>query len=68
MTDSYGREPRYTRNRFVHDARPRRGEECWVGVRATSTTILLAVSRQNDGDIEISLTTADAKRLAKALS
>jgi hypothetical protein len=50
----------------VHDSDT--GEECWVGVRAIGEKVLLAISRQSNGDLEITLTTAEAKRLAQSLS
>jgi hypothetical protein len=41
--------------------------ECWVGVRSFRGRLLLALSRRDDGDVEVSFGHADAERLANAL-
>ena len=43
-------------------------EVCWVGVRIVGGRLLLAVSRQADGDVEVQLSRSEADRLARALT
>jgi hypothetical protein len=44
------------------------GEECWVGVRVVGGQLLLTLSRQSNGDVEVPLGRAEAERLARALT
>ncbi len=44
------------------------GEEFWVGVRVLGGKVLLALSRQSGGDVEIPLGESEVQRLARALT
>jgi hypothetical protein len=47
---------------------PDTGEDCWAGVRVVAGKILLALSRSSDGDVEVTLSEPEARRLAQAIS
>jgi hypothetical protein len=44
------------------------GEEFWVSVRVLGGKVLLALSRQSDGDVEIPLGESEVQQLTRALT
>jgi hypothetical protein len=42
--------------------------ECWIGLRGNSSSLILAVSKKSDGDVEVAMAPADAAKLIELLA